>query len=84
MVHCEIHKDLPPEPLKKAVITLIRFNYRMLDFDGLVASFKPVVDGMVQAGVLIDDRWSVTGRWHVDQRFSPKGTAKIFVRVEEI
>ncbi len=44
----------------------------MLDFDGLVGSLKPVVDALVTAGILLDDRWSVLGAWSVDQKFREK------------
>lgn len=67
-----VRNNLPPAPLEKAVITIIRHSNRMLDYDGLVGSMKPVVDALVTAGVLIDDRWGVTGKWNVDQQFRPK------------
>lgn len=63
---------LPPAPLTKANITLIRHSPRMLDFDGCVGSLKPVVDALVTVGVLSDDSWSVVGRWNVDQKYRPK------------
>ena len=65
-------RNLPAEPLSKANITLVRHAHRMLDFDGLVGSMKPIVDALVTAGVLVDDSWTVLGRWNVDQRFRPK------------
>lgn len=65
-------KAMPLSPLKKAHIRLIRHSHRTLDFDGLVGSFKPVVDSLVSAGVILDDRWSVLGKWEVDQVFRPK------------
>ena len=44
----------------------------MLDFDGLVGSVKPVIDGLTRAGVIKDDSWGVVGAWQVDQVFRPK------------
>jgi hypothetical protein len=85
--------DLPKKPLTKAKITLIRHNYRSLDYDGCVASFKPVVDGLcsikkngkvIWPGVLKHDGWSVTGKWDVDQAHAPKGIGYIEVIVEEV
>lgn len=67
-----VRKKLPTSPLKSAELRLVRHSHRMLDFDGLVGSMKPVVDGLKAAGVILDDRWSVTGAWQVDQRFRPK------------
>jgi hypothetical protein len=63
---------IPLSPLAKAHIRLIRHSHRTLDFDGLVGSLKPVVDSLVSAGVILDDRWSVLGKWDVDQVFRPK------------
>lgn len=72
MIACSTSLKLPPRPLEKAQITLVRYSHRMLDFDGLVGSMKPVVDGLVTAGVLKDDSFGVTGPWAVNQRFRPK------------
>lgn len=63
---------LPDTPLKKAHIRIVRHFYRMLDYDGLVGSLKPVVDALVSAGVLESDSWQVLGQWDVDQVFRPK------------
>ncbi len=63
---------LPEKPLEQAQISACRYSHRMVDFDGLVASLKPVIDSLKDAGVIIDDRWSVTGRWNVFQEFRPK------------
>ena len=67
-----VRGQLPPKPLQKARIRLVRHFWQTLDYDGLVGSMKPVVDALVTAGVLIDDRWSVTGPWEVTQVFRPK------------
>jgi len=64
--------QLPPEPLQNARIVIRRDFYRTLDYDGLVGSMKPVVDGLVTAGVLIDDSWKTLGVWDVSQFFRPK------------
>jgi hypothetical protein len=74
----------PARPFMRARITLHRFGNRMLDYDGLTASFKPVVDGLVEQKVLWNDTWSVTGKWDVDQFPCPKGQDRIRVVVEEI
>lgn len=71
-----LHKR-PPEPLKKARIKIVRHFYRTLDYDGLVGSLKPVVDGLVAAGILIDDSWNVLGVWDVSQEFRPKSSGPL-------
>lgn len=76
----EMVKDkLPEVPLSKARITITRNFYRMLDYDGLVGSMKPVVDALVTAGVLADDNWEVTGPWSVDQKFRAKKAGPLLV-----
>lgn len=72
IIALECSRRLPVSPLSKANITLIRHSWRMLDYDGLVGSLKPVVDALVSCGVLEDDSWTVLGRWNVDQKFRPK------------
>lgn len=47
--------SLPSHPLKKARIYLIRRSPRQCDFDGLVGSFKPVLDALVKCMVIEDD-----------------------------
>lgn len=62
----------PARPLPCAEITLIRHSHRMLDYDGVVGSLKPVVDALVTAGIIEDDSWGVLGAWQVNQIFRPK------------
>jgi hypothetical protein len=74
----------PPAPLPKAELWIVRHSYRSLDFDGLVGSMKPVVDGLVRCGVLKDDSWKVLGAWHVDQKYRAKNLGDLLeIRVEE-
>lgn len=80
----EVYTRQPTSPLTKAKITLVRHSYRMLDYDGLVGSMKPVVDALVKAGILSDDSWSVLGKWNVNQRFRPKSEGpKLDILVQE-
>ena len=61
----------PDKPLVSYRVSAVRYNYRMLDFDGLVASLKPCIDAL--KGIIIeDDRWSMTGQWDVNQEFRSK------------
>jgi hypothetical protein len=72
LIHFHCLNKLPTHPLTKAKIKIVRHSHRTLDFDGLVGSFKPVVDALVSCGVLKDDSWNVLGCWIVDQVFLPK------------
>ena len=83
MVAIAVAGKLPPEPLPFARITIVRHFWASMDYDGVVGSMKPVVDALVTAGVLSDDRWKVTGPWIVDQVFRAKKDGPMLtVRVE--
>ncbi len=51
----------PVKPLRRAQLTLTRLGTREPDFDGLVSSFKHVLDGLIVCGVLENDRPSNIG-----------------------
>jgi hypothetical protein len=85
IVHLYSRGKLPLKPLEKVKLTLVRQNYRTLDYDGLVASFKAPVDSLVTAGIMKNDTWKITGKWDVDQKYQPKSKAPfITIKVEEI
>lgn len=46
----------PVQPLERAKLTLIRGSSTEPDYDGLVSGFKHVIDGLVQAGILVNDK----------------------------
>lgn len=74
----------PPNPLERAKVTFIRRSSMTSDHDNLVASFKHVQDGLIHAGIIVDDRPGVIGqptyRW---EQVSP-GKGSVVIRVEEI
>lgn len=72
----------PPFPLVRAELKLIRYSSRAPDYDGLVHSFKPIVDALRKCLVIADDNMSVIGkpdyRW---EKIGPKlGRVEIVVR----
>lgn len=80
-----VRNKLPLKPLTKARVTIVRHSWRWLDYDGLVGSMKPIVDALVDAGVMEDDSYTVTGPWHVTQEFRPKKSGPLLtVCVEEV
>lgn len=72
------------KPFEKANILFERHSTREPDWDGLVSGFKFVTDGLVKAGVLIDDKPSVIldarYKWHK----AKKDRQGIRVFIEEI
>ena len=72
LVKTMVGRQAPRVPLKKAHIKIVRRYYRFLDWDGAVGSMKPILDGLVQARIIKDDTYKVTGPWDVTQEFLPK------------
>lgn len=66
----------------KAQLTLTRYSAREPDFDGLVGSFKCVIDGLVRLGVLEDDTPKVIGQPIYYWEKTKRGEGKIKVRIE--
>ena len=54
-VRSAVARKGPGKPLDYAMVTMVRHSTRRPDRDNLWASWKPVLDGLVQCGVLIDD-----------------------------
>ncbi|WP_413581085.1 hypothetical protein [Bdellovibrio sp. HCB288] len=61
VIHQKILMGLD-KPLEKARITFIRRSTREPDYDGLISGFKFVTDGLVESGVIVDDKVSVIGK----------------------
>lgn len=75
---------IPPEPLTKAKLTLTRFSSAEPDFDGLVTSFKPCIDSLIVAGIIVDDKRANVGvPEYLWERAAPK-QGRIRIKVEEI
>lgn len=74
----------PCKPLERAKLTLVRYSSGELDFDGLVSSFKHVIDGLKQAKVIADDKYSNIGQpTYLPRKTAPK-RGYIEVTVEEV
>lgn len=74
----------PEKPLAKAKLTLTRHSSRECDFDNLVISFKPVIDGLKEARVILDDKSSVIGQSEYRWEKAKIREGKITIRVEEV
>ncbi len=74
----------PPQPLDRATLTLTRASSAEPDFDGLVSSFKSVIDGLVECNVLIGDKMSNIGQPKYLWEKCPPKKGHIKVRIEQI
>jgi len=73
--------DSIPKPLTTYQLELARHSASEPDYDGLVGSFKLVVDGLRHANVIADDKLSNSGPWNVSWVKCAKNQGKIEVRV---
>lgn len=76
-------KSRPPKPIVRYQLVLTRYSSSEPDYDGLTASFKPCIDGLVKAGVLQDDKLSNTGAWNCFWEKVPRNQGKIKIIVGE-
>lgn len=74
----------PDTPLIKAQVTLTRSSSQVSDFDGLVSSFKCIIDGLIEAGILVGDRPSHIGQPTYLWQKAPARKGHIKVKVEGI
>jgi len=70
----------PKTPFKKCRITCLRCSVRRDDWDNRVASFKPVIDGLVDAKIIEND----TEDFIIERFYLHEKTKKDFVRVRII
>lgn len=73
----------PVIPLKQANLTLIRGSSVRPDYDGLVSGFKHIIDGLVAAQVIENDREENIGIPDYSWKQSAPGEGFIQVIVEE-
>lgn len=74
----------PAEPLERAHLILTRHSSSEPDFDGLAVSFKPVIDGLVEAGVLANDKSGNIGQPEYRWFKAPMKMGFITVEVREL
>jgi len=72
------------KPLTRARVTITRCSSTEPDYDGLVSGGKALLDGLVEAGVIVDDKVSVIGQPVYLWEKAKPGKGKVKVRVESI
>lgn len=76
---------LPPQPIKKARVSFIRYSSGTLDRDNLYFTFKSIIDGLVQSGVILDDGFEMVKELYPAQvKIKRTEKKKIEVTVEEL
>jgi Holliday junction resolvase RusA-like endonuclease len=74
----------PAKPLKKCTLKLTRFSSVAPDFDGLVYSFKPVVDALRKLKIIEDDSMAHIGRPEYVWEKAKPGAGRIKVEIKEV
>jgi Holliday junction resolvase RusA-like endonuclease len=74
----------PAQPLAKARLTLIRHSSKEPDFDNLAISFKPIIDGLKECGVIADDKTSNIGQANYQWKKAKMKEGRITVIVESV
>lgn len=83
-VHLVTVGKRPESPLKKARLTLVRYSSAECDFDGLVSSFKHVIDGLKDSGIIENDKQAnLPDPKYLWEKAPPK-KGQVFIAVEEI
>lgn len=76
----------PFETLTRAQVTITRFSSMPPDYDGLVSAGKAILDGLVEAQVIIDDNVTVIGQpiylW--EKALPRKGKIKVRIESAEV
>ena len=83
LVYLEICGQIPPKPFTKVELSFIRASSSMPDYDGLVSSFKYVLDALVKHGVLIDDNLNVCSNPNYSWLKTKRGQGYIQVEVKQ-
>lgn len=73
----------PEEPLKKACLFLERHSSAEPDYDNLVISFKSIIDGLKDAGIILDDKSSVIVHRNYTWHKTSIRDGHVIVRVEQ-
>jgi hypothetical protein len=73
----------PSEPLERCHAVITKYGTRDMDFDNLVTSMKPVVDGLVDAGVMVDDK---SRHFSCEYKFEKckRGTECLVIQLKEV
>jgi Holliday junction resolvase RusA-like endonuclease len=84
LVRIAIGAKLPRAPLKVASAEFTRYSSVEPDFDNNVSSWKAVIDAIVRAGVLENDRPSNLPNAKFNWQYAKRGQGRIHVKIMEV
>lgn len=84
LVHYHTLKQKPAKPHQKVKAEMTRFSTQEPDRDGLSGSFKYVMDGLVKAGIMVDDKPSVVVECIYKWEKSKLADQRIEVKIEPV
>ncbi len=79
-----VMEHAPAKSLERAKLTLVRYGSKEPDFDNLVSSFKPIIDGLVSAGIIVNDKQANIGQPQYLFVKAKRDEGAFSVKVEEI
>ncbi len=73
----------PVKPFEKCAVTFVRCSTSEPDFDNLVISGKPIIDGLKDAGIIVDDKSSCIVERTYSWEPAKRGQGRVKVTIEE-
>ena len=73
----------PDKPLTRALVTITRCSASEPDYDNLVQGGKFLLDGLIKAGVIVDDSPAVIGRPEYRWQQAAPGAGSVRIQVED-
>lgn len=83
-VSAAVKHNIPRRSLVLARVTCVRMSSKQPDHDGLVGSFKPILDALVNLNILLDDTPTVIGQPIYAWEKCPIKQGRIRVTIEEM
>lgn len=83
IIRGHLDRNPPPRPLDSYKLTLIRYSSVAPDYDGLVLSWKIVIDACQVAGLITNDKICNSGPWDCRWIKAKPKHGSVYIKVEE-
>lgn len=80
-INLMVRAKRPDRPLESFSLAITRHGARALDYDNLISSFKPYIDGLVLSGIIQNDSWKHIKQINTDQKIGKE--KKLVITVTE-